>query len=57
MAYRVTFMGLASHVWDRTVERETALEAWALVQHLDDVARITDPFGNEIDWRELRLEP
>jgi hypothetical protein len=42
----------------KIVVRETAIEAWAVVQHLsesDEVPSITDPSGEDIGWHELRI--
>lgn len=48
MAYSITFLGSVTNsaIAPKTVETNTAFEAWMLVQHLDNVARIIDPFDN-----------
>ena len=50
MPYRISFFGPLGNpnLRGKTVERETANEAWALVQDLDGSAEIIDPFGNRI---------
>jgi len=42
MAYRIAFMRLTPDRRRKTVEREIAIEAWALVQHLDEFAETID---------------
>ncbi len=56
MPYRISFFGPVGNpnLRGKTVERETAIEGWAPVQHLDGSAKIIDPFGNRISWLELR---
>jgi uncharacterized protein (DUF433 family) len=55
MPFRITYgKGKFS---GKTIVRETAVEAWAVVQHLKsglDVPLIVDASGNEFDWQELR---
>jgi hypothetical protein len=57
--YQITFSPTnpTVAVQGKTVVRETAVEAWALVQHIFEGLEgpaITDPSGERIGWRELR---
>jgi hypothetical protein len=56
VAYQITFLGELRHpnLKGKAVARETAVEAWALIQHLAEIAEIIDPFGKAISWQELR---
>ena len=60
MPYSITYepMSRIAGVKPNTVTKETAAEAWALVQQLnasDEKTEIRDAHGRDIGWEELRL--
>ena len=59
MPYKISFEPLSriSGVKSKTVEKETAAEAWKLADGLmrsDEIVKIIHPYGHEIGWQELR---
>jgi hypothetical protein len=58
MSYKITSepRKRISGVKAKTVEKETAGEAWKLVDGLmrsDEMVKILHPYGHEIGWQEL----
>jgi hypothetical protein len=59
--YKITYepVNRIMGVTAKTVERQTAAEAWALVQSLnasDERTIIRDASGKEVGWQELRAQ-
>ncbi|MBB6250113.1 hypothetical protein [Nitrospirillum iridis] len=60
MPYTITFqpLYLTAGVTPKSVTKNTAAEAWTLVQQLhasDEKTEIKDSLGHPIEWQELRI--